>query len=55
MFDVEPRVRRDIDPIWSSLKVDAEAAAAAEPALASFLHAAVMSHDTLEAALSFKL
>ena len=55
MFDVEPRVRRDIDPIWSSLKVDAEAAAAAEPALASFLHAAVLSHDTLEAALSFKL
>lgn len=45
----------DLDPIWSSLRADAEKTAREEPALASFLHATVLAHDTLEHALAFHL
>ncbi|MEI9888258.1 MAG: serine O-acetyltransferase [Rhizomicrobium sp.] len=43
------------DPIWSALRQEAEALAVAEPALASFVHAAVLKHDRLENALSYHL
>ena len=55
MADFEPRLRPDIDPVWTSLRAEAEAAAETEPALASVLHAAVLAHGTLEEALSYKL
>ncbi|WP_420563582.1 serine O-acetyltransferase [Thalassobaculum sp.] len=45
----------DLDPIWSSLRADADKTAQDEPALASFLHATVLAHDTLEHALAFHL
>ncbi len=45
----------DIDPIWSSLRADAQSTAEAEPALASFLQATVLAHDTLEHALAFHI
>ena len=45
----------DLDPIWTSLRSDAERTAQCEPALASFLHATVLAHDTLEHALVFHL
>lgn len=44
-----------MDPIWQALRSGAEATAADEPALASFLHATVLAHDTLEHALAFHL
>jgi serine O-acetyltransferase len=44
-----------VDPIWSSLRADAEVTASGEPALASFLHATVLAHDTLEHALAHML
>jgi len=43
------------DPIWSALREQAEALAEREPALASFVHAAVLKHDRLENALSYHL
>ena len=43
------------DPIWSSLRADAEAMAEREPALASFIHAAILNHERLEDALSYHL
>lgn len=48
-------VKPEIDPIWSSLTADAEQTAREEPALASFLHATVIAHDTLEDALAHLL
>src|SRR3546814_6808348 len=44
-----------IDPIWHGLRTDAESIAREEPALASFLHATVLAHDTLEHALAYHL
>src|SRR5882762_4278876 len=44
-----------IDPIWSALRQQAEAMAAAEPSLAGFFHATMLQHDRLEPALSSHL
>jgi serine O-acetyltransferase len=44
-----------IDPVWSQIRSEAEGIAAAEPAMASFAHAAVLHHETLEAALSYRM
>jgi serine O-acetyltransferase len=44
-----------IDPIWSALRLQAEAMAAAEPSLAGFVHATMLQHDRLEQALSYHL
>jgi len=44
-----------IDPIWSALRQQAEAMAAAEPSLAGFVHAIILQHDRLEQALSYHL
>jgi serine O-acetyltransferase len=41
-----------LDPVWSRILSEAEAATAREPELSGFLHAAVLQHDSLESALS---
>ncbi len=43
------------DPIWSTLRNEAEAAMAAEPALTGFVFATVMSHDRLEDAICHRI
>jgi serine O-acetyltransferase len=43
------------DEIWTRIRSEAGIDAAAEPALASFLHTAVLSHSHLEDALSYIL
>lgn len=43
------------DPIWQTIRQETRAQAESEPALASFLHATILNHNTLEAALSFHL
>lgn len=43
------------DPIWNEIRIEAEADASREPLLASFLHASVLNHSTLEQALSLSL
>ena len=45
----------DLDEVWLSIRASARAAAHEEPMLASFLHATILNHDSLEAALSFHL
>lgn len=44
-----------VDPIWSSLRQQAEAMAARELTLAGFVHAAILQHERLEQALSYHL
>jgi len=41
----------NIDPIWSRVRTEAEAMAAAEPALASFIWETVLNHHRLEDAI----
>ncbi|NOT40864.1 MAG: serine O-acetyltransferase, partial [Alphaproteobacteria bacterium] len=43
------------DPVWSDLREEAIRAAAAEPALASFVHATILNHERLEEALTYHL
>lgn len=43
------------DPIWQSILEEVGEAVRREPMLASFLHATVLNHDTLEDALGFHL
>ncbi len=43
------------DETWNRIRVEAKTDAHAEPALASFLHTNVLSHDRLEDSLSFIL
>lgn len=42
-------------PPWKRLRFEAQAAAAEEPTLASYLNAAILSHSSLDQALSFHL
>jgi serine O-acetyltransferase len=44
-----------VDPLWSRLRVEAEAAVRQEPALASFLMAAVLNQPSLEAAVAHRV
>ncbi|WP_456316733.1 serine O-acetyltransferase [Teichococcus aestuarii] len=44
-----------LDPVWSRIRQEAEAAAAQEPELAGFLHAAVLQHESLESALASRV
>ena len=43
------------DPIWASLRKQAEELATREPALASFVHATILKHARLEDAISYHL
>lgn len=42
-------------PVWTRLKFEARAAAADEPTMASYLDAAILSHDTICQALAFHI
>jgi len=43
------------DPVWSDLREEAIRMAAAEPILASFVHATILNHERLEEALTYHL
>ncbi|HVY20565.1 MAG TPA: serine O-acetyltransferase [Bauldia sp.] len=42
---------REVDPAWETIKREAEAIVAAEPAMASFVYATILNHDRLEDAI----
>jgi serine O-acetyltransferase len=48
-------VKRDGDPIWHEIRRETEISIGNEPLLASFLHAVVLRHDSLEDSLSLHL
>jgi len=43
------------DLVWDALRKDASIEAANEPLLASFMHAAILSHNSLERSLAFHM
>jgi serine O-acetyltransferase len=42
---------REVDPVWETIKREAEAIVASEPAMASFVYATILNHDRLEDAV----
>ncbi len=48
-------MNKPADPIWQCIRDETAQEAQREPILASFLHATILNHQTLEAALSFHL
>jgi serine O-acetyltransferase len=46
---------KTVDPVWSMIRDEAKSMAAAEPLVASLVHQVILHHDTLEAALSFRM
>ncbi len=55
MAEPQAVLRPRSDQTWARIRVEAATAAAREPALASFLHATVLNHDSYEDALSYRL
>nr|WP_010133273.1 serine O-acetyltransferase [Microbulbifer agarilyticus] len=57
MGNVTPSANQldQLDPIWDSIRRDVAVQVEREPILASFLHATILNHATLESALSFHL
>src|SRR5262245_51096964 len=53
--DANPLGNEVADPIWADLRAEAEAAMAAEPALASFMYATVLSHSRLEDSICHRI
>ena len=43
------------DNVWNSMRIDAQLEASKEPLLASFMHATILSHSSLERALAFHI
>ena len=54
MQDVK-KLKDRVDPIWDAIRQEVEQKIQLEPLLASFLHAAVLAHGTLEQSLSLHL
>jgi serine O-acetyltransferase len=48
-------VLRQVDPIWFEIRHEAEAIVAADPAVASFVYAAVLNHERLEDAVVHRI
>lgn len=55
MQKVAAHTTRDDDPVWQAIHDETAVEAANEPILASFLHATILNHDSMTAALSFHL
>jgi serine O-acetyltransferase len=50
-----PLTPSPFDPLWAAIRQEADAQAQEEPALASFFHATILNHASLDSALSFHL
>ena len=50
-----PAEQRSVDPVWTTIKQAAQAAASNEPVLAGMLHATILSQSRFEGALSYHL
>jgi serine O-acetyltransferase len=44
-----------LDPVWRTIRGEAEQVARDEPLMASLVHAGILHHDSLERALSFRI
>ncbi len=54
-FSATSELNQTVDPLWQSIRDEVIKEAAQEPSLASFLHATVLNHKSLETSLAFLL
>jgi serine O-acetyltransferase len=52
---VHPASVKSVDPVWSALRAEADQVIAREPALAGFIYANVLNHQTLEQAVAYRV
>ena len=50
-----PKTRVDLDPVWDRIRQEAQEAIANEPGIGSLIHAAIVQHETFEAALAYRI
>jgi serine O-acetyltransferase len=50
-----PAALDTVDPVWARIRGEAEALVRREPAMASFVTAAILHHDTLESAVAHRI
>jgi serine O-acetyltransferase len=51
-----PRIQlADLDPVWSRIRLEAEASVAGEPLLGGMVHSSVLHHPTFERALAYRI
>jgi serine O-acetyltransferase len=55
MAEPSPHTLEASGGVWAQLRVEAQKAAAEEPALASYLHASILHHDRIDQALAYHL
>ncbi len=56
MAQVQPKPALDkVDPVWARIRRDAEDVVRREPELATFIYSTILHHDTLEAAVVYRL
>ena len=44
-----------VDPVWARIRSEAEEIVRREPELATFIYSTILHHDTLEAAVIYRL
>lgn len=49
------RTLAELDPVWSRIREEAEAAVRSEPLLGGMVHQSILHHPTLERALSYRM
>ncbi|HHB81399.1 MAG TPA: serine O-acetyltransferase [Aliiroseovarius sp.] len=54
MADTRAQIK-ELDPVWSRITQEAEAAVASEPMLGGFVHACILHHKSLECALTYRI
>ena len=53
--DLRPHSGTTVDPVWTTIRTEAEALATQEPLMASIVHAVVLNHKSFEDALSYRI
>ena len=53
--ELRPTTDRTVDPVWSTIRVEADKLAVDEPLMASTVHACILNHRSLEDALSYRI
>ena len=53
MSGLRPKIA-SLDPVWSRIRDEAEAAVRDEPLLGSLIHAGLLHHPTMERALAYR-